>query len=163
MTAFSVRLEWRREASEADVERALEQLHYVGIEAVGSSGHRVSFRLTVEAKSARAAIDAACRTVPAALEYLDLQDDQLTRAEATDHDVLDEDLERPNFPDLVGVSEIAASVGVSRQRVSQLSKRDDFPRPLVVLAAGPVWERHAVENFIEAWERRPGRPRRLDV
>jgi len=55
---------------------------------------------------------------------------------------------------LVGVSEIAAMLGISRQRVHQLVAEDaDFPKPTVVLNAGAVWERAAVE----AWTKRVGR------
>ncbi len=55
---------------------------------------------------------------------------------------------------LVGVTEIAAMLGVSRQRVHQLTKEDpDFPRPAAVLSAGGVWERKAVEE----WAERTGR------
>lgn len=46
-------------------------------------------------------------------------------------------------------------LGISRQRVRQLaSDRDDFPKPAVMLKAGAVWERQAVE----AWAERNGRP-----
>jgi hypothetical protein len=47
---------------------------------------------------------------------------------------------------LVGVVKVAAMLGVSRQRVSQLADTKDFPAPAAVLAAGPVWERQAVED-----------------
>ncbi|MGI8613169.1 MAG: helix-turn-helix transcriptional regulator [Nocardioidaceae bacterium] len=55
---------------------------------------------------------------------------------------------------LVGVSEIAAMIGVSRQRVHQLAQEDPtFPEPAVVISAGSVWERKAVEE----WAERTGR------
>ncbi len=55
--------------------------------------------------------------------------------------------------ELVGVAEIAELLGMSRQRVHQLAKRDDFPRPIAVLSAGAVWERRDVEK----WARQTGR------
>ncbi len=55
--------------------------------------------------------------------------------------------------DLVGLTEIAELLGVSRQRVDQLAQGDDFPEPVSVLAAGRVWKRADVE----AWARETGR------
>jgi predicted DNA-binding transcriptional regulator AlpA len=34
---------------------------------------------------------------------------------------------------LVGIHEIAAALGVSRQRADQLSRREDFPKPVIEL------------------------------
>jgi hypothetical protein len=48
---------------------------------------------------------------------------------------------------LAGVSEIAALLGVSRQRANQLTKREDFPRPLDRLAAGPVWKYSDIKRW----------------
>ncbi len=55
---------------------------------------------------------------------------------------------------LVGVAEIAAMLGVSRQRVDELAKSGaGFPQPAAVLTAGRIWEREDVE----AWARETGR------
>ncbi len=55
---------------------------------------------------------------------------------------------------LVGIAEIATMIDVTRQRVHQLARDDPtFPAPAVVLSAGAVWERAAVEE----WARRTGR------
>jgi hypothetical protein len=51
---------------------------------------------------------------------------------------------------LMGTSEIAELLGVSRQRAAQLAASEGFPAPVVKLAAGPVWERQAVENWAVA-------------
>jgi len=60
---------------------------------------------------------------------------------------------------LVGLSEIASILGVTRQRASQLVRDyDDFPPPVAELAAGRVWETAAVEAWSKAHpERPPGR------
>ena len=55
--------------------------------------------------------------------------------------------------ELVGVAEVADLLQVSRQRVSQLSVTAGFPKPSARLAAGPVWQRKAVEQ----WARDTGR------
>jgi predicted DNA-binding transcriptional regulator AlpA len=54
---------------------------------------------------------------------------------------------------LMGAAEIAALLGVSRQRIQQLISRPDFPRPAAVLAMGKVW--HTDE--VKAWARDHGR------
>jgi predicted DNA-binding transcriptional regulator AlpA len=62
--------------------------------------------------------------------------------------------------DLVGVAEVAAMLGISRQRVHRLSRADpDFPEPAAVLSAGVIWERKAIEQ----WAQRTGRGTRPDV
>lgn len=55
---------------------------------------------------------------------------------------------------LVGVAEVAAMLGVSRQRVNKIVKEDEsFPRPEAELAAGRIWRR----DDIEQWARSRGR------
>lgn len=55
--------------------------------------------------------------------------------------------------DLLGTSEIAELLGISRQMVHRLTRRDDFPAPTAELAIGKVWRRADVE----AWARKTGR------
>jgi predicted DNA-binding transcriptional regulator AlpA len=55
--------------------------------------------------------------------------------------------------DLVSTPEIAVMLGVSRQRVDQLTRMEGFPEPAAELAIGRVWERADVE----AWARETGR------
>lgn len=61
---------------------------------------------------------------------------------------------------LVGLSEIATMLGVSRQRVGQLVRDyDDFPPPVAELASGRIWETTAVEGWAKDHPvRPPGRP-----
>lgn len=54
---------------------------------------------------------------------------------------------------LVGVAEVAELLGLTRQRVNQLSRKPDFPKPEVVLSAGKVWKREAIEK----WAKETGR------
>lgn len=51
-------------------------------------------------------------------------------------------------PELVGTHEIAAMLGVSRQRVLQLAQTPGFPAPVARLKVGNVWVKHQVS----AWE-----------
>lgn len=58
------------------------------------------------------------------------------------------------MPDsLMGTTEIAELLGVSRQRVSQLAASDTFPEPVARLAAGPIWKRVDIVR----WARETGR------
>jgi hypothetical protein len=50
--------------------------------------------------------------------------------------------------DLVGVTEIAKMIGLSRQRAGQLTKRPDWPEPYARLASGPAWRRAEVEEVL---------------
>jgi prophage regulatory protein len=55
---------------------------------------------------------------------------------------------------LVGAAEIGMLLGgLSRQRVYQLTTRDDFPEPVAVLASGKIWN----YTDITAYARRTGR------
>jgi predicted DNA-binding transcriptional regulator AlpA len=49
---------------------------------------------------------------------------------------------------LVGLSEIAGLLGVSRQRVHQLAAHPGFPEPVARLRAGPVWDVQSVNAWI---------------
>lgn len=51
---------------------------------------------------------------------------------------------------LMGAREIEDRLGVSRQRVSQLTARPDWPEPYDELAMGKVWRIADVENWIRA-------------
>jgi predicted DNA-binding transcriptional regulator AlpA len=64
---------------------------------------------------------------------------------------------------LVGAQEIAKMLGVSRQRVNQLTARDDFPAPTVILAGGKVWHTEEVEEWERKRKERLGPRARLDL
>lgn len=66
--------------------------------------------------------------------------------------------------ELAGLAEVAALLGVSRERVRQLrAERADFPKPVADLQATPVWRRGDVEAWDAHRQRRPGRrPEKLD-
>ena len=57
---------------------------------------------------------------------------------------------------LAGVHEIAELLGVSRQRVDQLSRQVGFPEPVDTICTGRVWR--LVD--VEAWARRRARDAR---
>jgi predicted DNA-binding transcriptional regulator AlpA len=55
--------------------------------------------------------------------------------------------------DLMGPAEIAKLLDVSRQRVTQLVAKPDFPEPVADLAMGKVW----LSADVRAWGVRNGR------
>lgn len=67
---------------------------------------------------------------------------------------------QPDTPELLAATDVAEVLGVSRQRVHQLTARPDFPAAYVRLGSGPVWTRPAIEHFDRIWDRKPGRPAR---
>ena len=60
---------------------------------------------------------------------------------------------QPMPEDLMGQAEIAALLGVTKQRAQQLYKAGKLPEPLGVVAMGPVW----LKEDIETWARETGR------
>lgn len=66
------------------------------------------------------------------------------------------------FPKLAGLAEVASLAGVSRQRASQLTKHPGFPKPVDVLAMGPVWREADVQKFLDT-PRKPGRRPKAEV
>lgn len=133
-------------------ERALFDIAAIGGVSVGYEGGReVSTTFTVDAgdmpAAAEAAIDRMAECVKGSVVNLEV----MTIEEQ------DRRLEEPE-PQLAGIAELAELLEVSKQRVTQLRARDDFPLPIQELAAGPVWRLADLSTFQEGWQRKPGRP-----
>jgi predicted DNA-binding transcriptional regulator AlpA len=73
-----------------------------------------------------------------ALGKLGLGAARITRLEVTP-------MEEDDGPPLVGASDIARMLGISRQRVYQLVRQPPFPKPVAKLARGLMWDRRAIE------------------
>ena len=54
---------------------------------------------------------------------------------------------------LLGITQIAGRLGMSRQRVHKLTERDDFPTPSHTLSTGRVWRERDVERWVKAHPR----------
>ncbi|MDQ1438680.1 MAG: hypothetical protein QOK43_2309 [Acidimicrobiaceae bacterium] len=124
---------------------------------VSVGGSSVGVRLSVRSKSAAAAVKAAVTRVERAAAEAGLHHSGARRVEAATAEWLDAALAEPSMPVLVGTSEVAALLGVTRQRVSELARAGHFPSPLAILASGPVWMETAIARFVESWDRAPGR------
>ncbi len=166
MTWFSVGVEARRpegDPREIDDEQLDDYMSalapYDGI--VSGGGDAWDGRISVQANDLEQAYMRSVELLWTLAAKAGLPDWPLVRVEAVRQDVLDEQLARPNYPDLVSGPEAAELLGVSRQRLWRLTQeRPDFPRPLYRLRVGPLWIRSGIEAFAQRWERKPGRPRK---
>ena len=58
-----------------------------------------------------------------------------------------------------GVTEVADELGVTRQQVTNLRQRPDFPEPVALLAMGEVWDLDVIRRWADSGLRRAvGRP-----
>lgn len=123
---------------------------------VGYGNRRVGVTLTATGDTSIDAHVDAVAVVRAALGDVG----EIVAVEVLSDAEADARLARPAFPELVGIAEVAALLGVSRQRASELQKRTGFPAPVAVLRAGPIWRKGDLDTFASEWDRKPGRPRR---
>lgn len=56
----------------------------------------------------------------------------------------------------LGIAELAALLGLSRQRIHVLRAHADFPAPADELSCGPVWHEADVQRWIRARKPNPG-------
>ena len=70
-------------------------------------------------------------------------------------DELERRAEEPTMPVLIGASEVAELLRVTRQRVHQLREHAGFPDPLLEVAMGPLWDERAIEKFDRERSRKP--------
>jgi hypothetical protein len=141
------------EARDPLTEDALLEVAEVGGAASGRPGEtRLSTVLTVRAEDVGEAGAAAIETVTRRVAGRVIAIEVMTTEEA--------DRRLAEVAPLVGITEIAGMLDISRQRVSTLSRRGDFPAPLARLASGPVWRKGDLSTFASGWRRSPGRPRK---
>jgi hypothetical protein len=125
--------------------------------AVSYLPDRYSVRLSVQADDIRGAVQEAIQRVSAAVERSGLPSWPFVQVTAQTAEELDRDLAHPTIPELLGVAELAERLGVTKQRASNLAKDSCFPKPLTVLASGPIWAESTVARYTATWARRPGR------
>ncbi|HXF72238.1 MAG TPA: helix-turn-helix domain-containing protein [Actinomycetota bacterium] len=170
MREYSVDIEarverWPEGRDEVDtLEALLEELPRLG--ALGAIVHGrmpevAGARFHVEADEPEKAVPAALSIFRDAAWRVGLALGEVEYVEAVTDERLRRDLEEPQDTYL-GVSEVARLLGVSKQRVSELRSRPDFPAPVAELASGPLWRGSQLRRFVESWPRRPGRPRLID-
>jgi len=129
----------------------------------GLNGLGATFTIYTSEYSSEDVVGAAQAAVTAfttATEKLGIPIELIDRVELMAGPFFERWLEEPSGDELAGVTELAKLFGVSRQRMSELRTREDFPAPAAELAAGPVWKVANLRRFLDSWERLPGRPRR---
>jgi len=124
---------------------------------VGGGGDHYDAQLSLEGDHLAEVVTAALAVFAEARAAVGLPAWPYVELEAKTEAALNAELSKPPFPEVVGATEAARMLGVSRQRLYQLAERDDFPPPMVQLAAGPVWLTNSIRAFERDWDRRPGR------
>ena len=56
-------------------------------------------------------------------------------------------------PPVLAAAEIAQLLGLSRQRVTQLSAKPDFPAPIAILSVGKIWAYDDIKDWAERTNR----------
>lgn len=126
--------------------------------AVNSARGRYGAQFDVTGAEAATAVMAAFEIWVEAVGQARLPEWPVVRMEVMTVAEQEAELGTPSFPALVGVSEAARMLGISKQRLAQLAARPDFPEPMVELASGPVWLTSSIRGFERRWPRKPGRP-----
>jgi hypothetical protein len=159
MTGWTVTV--RVDTDGASVEDAAEAGADLGAVMMHDAGTgRVAFTYGARGGTLRAATDDALRRLRTTMNGIGMAGEPVEVRVLTDEAFVFE-VEHPAAADLMGTAEVAQALSISRQRVGELSStRPDFPRPVVKLAAGPVWSKASVEAFDRRWLRKPGRPRK---
>lgn len=161
MTAWSVLIEatgGRKPAARAIDLFIDAMLDHSGSVTIPQDRNGYSARLSVDASTPEVATARALTLFRGSAGEAGLPDAPIVRVEALTEAELDRELAKPAFPELVGVTEIAALLGVTRQRASEVQNRAGFPSPVARLKSGPVWTLASISRFVETWERRAGRP-----
>lgn len=144
------------EDHEALAVRVIEEAAGVSVGHASSAPGRVGTIITVDSASwgnaASIVSSAVKRVLGPAWDLVDLRVQTEAEQEA--------ELERPVFPPMLGITEAADILGVTRQRASQLFAEGRLPTPVVELASGPVFVESAVRAFA-AQPRRAGRPAKV--
>jgi len=153
-------------AEEALVEEQVDEF----LEVLGQNAPVISIsddsyvvRLSVQAEEALSAAALSIHLVDRAAKRAGFPQWPVSRVDAQDDRALMKELSSAAMPSVVGVAEVAKSIGVSRQRVSELARSGNFPPPAYVLASGPIWLESSVARFVQGWDRRPGRRARPEA
>lgn len=142
----------------------LDEMHDLLAEHHASIGFapndNLSVQLSVEATTARQAIDAAIKAVTKAARDAGAPD-QVVGVELVTEAEQERRLASPVVPDLAGLTEAGEILGVSKQRAGQLADTTDFPTAVAHLKSGPVFVTEQVRTFA-ARRKGTGRPRKVE-
>ena len=136
-------------------------LEYAPAVSVGAAS--LEIRFDVSAPSPVVAAEEALAHVREATAKVGLGHFRVRRIDTVNPQALDAMLDEAVVPQLVGTAEVAGLLGVTKQRVSELSRSAHFPPPVTTLASGPVWAEPTILRFLDSWKRAPGRPSRTEA
>lgn len=148
-----------RELETPQVEDLLSALEEHGA-VVAQLPDQIGVSLVVMALGPIEALFEARETIAKAISRAGVLVGRSIGLEVLDLDEVDRRNEAP-AETYLGVTEVATLLRVSKQRVSELRTSQAFPAPVAELAAGPVWAASSLRRFIQTWERKPGRPRKV--
>jgi transcriptional regulator with XRE-family HTH domain len=125
---------------------------------------RLSIMVLLQAEDESDAVARGVKVVRQVAERTGLPLWDTVRVDAMTEAEFERGLDKPLYPQVVGTSEVAKMLGVTRQRVSQLWRQNaNFPPPLAVLECGPIWVEDWLAEFARVWQRKSGRPKSTDV
>ncbi|WP_213455445.1 hypothetical protein [Rhizomonospora bruguierae] len=155
---------WHRPTQTVDVDALTEltqALPGFGIVHDDGEADRLEAAMTVDAPTMRQASEVALRSARAAYGRALGTVAEPVRLRVLTLEEHDADTARPAPMELMGLREAAAELGISPQRVDQLSRTNpEFPAPVTRLAAGPVFTAASIRAAkTRGWQRKPGRPR----
>lgn len=143
-------------------ERLIDALEEIAADraAAGSVAEdRYSVRMIVPGEEPIAVLQEALGVFLKITEYAGLPSWPIMDASVTEWQEFERTLETSQYPVLLGVTELAQLLNVSKQRASELARLPHFARPVAQLASGPVWDNSMIQTFVADWSRKPGRPR----
>jgi hypothetical protein len=161
---ISVSVVAERPATDDEFAAITEQLepYAAAVGAVPGVEASVSVILAIEARTLRAAVDNALRLVVGTVSGAGVPGAGAVQVSGVTFAEAQRRITSPVVPELVGMTELGALLGVTKQRANQLTaEHESFPAPVLALASGRLWLRAAVEAWGATWERkRTGRPRK---
>ncbi|WP_343030206.1 hypothetical protein [Bifidobacterium canis] len=148
MSAWRIAIVFTSEENLAEetVLSAVSELGEYGATAtsdMGCASHSVT--LTVDAVNAIDAVDIADGIIRQAFQGHDLT---VVGVEAVRSDASIEVAGLFQYPEVVGYAEIARMAGVSRQRARMFPEIKDFPKPVIRLKQGALYQRSAIEHWL---------------
>lgn len=161
MQQWNVRVEWAGQLADDQYEALSEQLDAPHGGRVGpeENGNTSAF-LHVEARTIRQAFDTAVRAVEAACKREGLPC-TVVGVELMTWEEFERRQAKPPIPPLVGPTEIAQRLGVTRQRAWAIiqANPDAFPE-VASTSRGALYLEASLDRFEKTWERKSGRPRK---
>lgn len=128
-----------------------EQLTGFAILTAAPTATRID--ITVKADTAAGATARAVAAIEAAWHGPEPIAIRVTTAEAAEREAAN-----PAPIDLLGITDIANRLGITRQRADELTRTAAFPDALGATSSGRVWTAESIDRFEAHWERKPGRP-----